>query len=394
MRHAHCICLPRGHGVFLQTCGIDHYSSFACVLVRRAAAGAQQAQEVLEHLANQQKGSGGAQPQQAATETKQPGGSPGSTAHAQSQQKGQQHEQQQHAAGAAGGFRTDTSGAGSADPGGSASGSASMGEDANAGSGGPGASSHQASGQSSSWAARGRRAMGVVWQEVTEAISPSPGAAIFALEACSPHFGLQSALKSITDSGSLEPAVCALSGTHDNASRRLNAYACRDNVCDEAAGRCAAPVGRRGRQPLRSPHRRAAREVGSNSWLKATKCCQEQNILHTHLLGCHRTTPASAMTYAWYLLLCSVWRKRWNSFAGRYADHALFRRLSSVGSSAAARSRDAAEDLRERWETSDSPFVHRIQVGVDQGPTLHYYTNTLCHMLTAPAGPQAPSALQ
>ena len=93
-------------------------------------------------------------------------------------------------------------------------------------------------------------------------------------------------------------------------------------------------------------------------------------------------------------LLCSVWRKRWNSFAGRYADHALFRRLSSVGSSAAARSRDAAEDLRERWETSDSPFVHRIQVGIYQGPTLHYYPNTLCHMLTPPAGPQAPSALQ
>lgn len=59
----------------------------------------------------------------------------------------------------------------------------------------------------------------------------------------------------------------------------------------------------------------------------------------------------------------SAWKKRWRSFAGRYADHPLFRRLSSASTSAAARGRDAAEDLRERWETSDSPFVHRIQVG-------------------------------
>lgn len=59
----------------------------------------------------------------------------------------------------------------------------------------------------------------------------------------------------------------------------------------------------------------------------------------------------------------SAWRKRWTAFAGRYADHPLFRRLSSASSSAAARGRDAAEDLRERWETSDSPLMHRIQVG-------------------------------
>jgi hypothetical protein len=107
---------------------------------------------------------------------------------------------------------------------------------------------------------------------------------------------------------------------------------------------------------------------GATAGSKSTKSCQEQPILHTNLLGCHRMTQASAMAYKCYLLLRSAWRKRWNSFAGRYADHAVFRRLSSVGSSAAARSRDAAEDLRERWETSDSPFVHRIQVGIHQGP--------------------------
>ena len=28
------------------------------------------------------------------------------------------------------------------------------------------------------------------------------------------------------------------------------------------------------------------------------------------------------------------------------------------------RSRELREDLRDRWETSDSPLVHRIQVGL------------------------------
>jgi hypothetical protein len=29
-----------------------------------------------------------------------------------------------------------------------------------------------------------------------------------------------------------------------------------------------------------------------------------------------------------------------------------------------SKGREAAENLRERWETSDSPLVHRIQVGL------------------------------
>lgn len=58
----------------------------------------------------------------------------------------------------------------------------------------------------------------------------------------------------------------------------------------------------------------------------------------------------------------SAWQKRWQAFAGKYASHPLFQRLRGAGEGVHSRGRDAAEELKERWETSDSPLVHRVQV--------------------------------
>ena len=45
--------------------------------------------------------------------------------------------------------------------------------------------------------------------------------------------------------------------------------------------------------------------------------------------------------------------------------HPIFRRLRSVRDSRVfTRGREMAEDMRERWETSDSAMVQRIQVGL------------------------------
>jgi hypothetical protein len=45
--------------------------------------------------------------------------------------------------------------------------------------------------------------------------------------------------------------------------------------------------------------------------------------------------------------------------------HPLFQRLASFRNARVfSKSKEVAEDLRERWETSDSPLVHRIQVGL------------------------------
>jgi import inner membrane translocase subunit TIM44 len=75
----------------------------------------------------------------------------------------------------------------------------------------------------------------------------------------------------------------------------------------------------------------------------------------------------------------SAWQRRWGALRDVAAASPLspiFSRLGAATSSAAAaaaaasepvvqRGRDAAADLRERWETSDSPLVHRIQDATD-----------------------------
>lgn len=93
------------------------------------------------------------------------------------------------------------------------------------------------------------------------------------------------------------------------------------------------------------------------------KLCRDSEPLRSRARAATTTLYKTPKTAAETLSRCrSAWKKRFRAFAGRYADSPLFRRLSSVSNTAAAKSRDAAEDLRERWETSNSPFVHRIQV--------------------------------
>jgi import inner membrane translocase subunit TIM44 len=79
-------------------------------------------------------------------------------------------------------------------------------------------------------------------------------------------------------------------------------------------------------------------------------------------------TTASALAVAKPRV--SAWQRRWGSLRDSAAASPLFSRLgaaaTTVASSAASapvvrRTRDAAADLRERWETSDSPIVHRLQ---------------------------------
>lgn len=45
--------------------------------------------------------------------------------------------------------------------------------------------------------------------------------------------------------------------------------------------------------------------------------------------------------------------------------HPLFQRVASFRNARVfSKGKEVAEDLRERWETSDSPLVHRIQVSL------------------------------
>ncbi|XP_010528436.1 PREDICTED: mitochondrial import inner membrane translocase subunit TIM44-2-like [Tarenaya hassleriana] len=56
-----------------------------------------------------------------------------------------------------------------------------------------------------------------------------------------------------------------------------------------------------------------------------------------------------------------IWRKKWEAFREKMQGHPVFKRLSGISEPVVNKSQEIAEDVRERWETSDSPIVHKIQ---------------------------------
>ncbi|KAL2631447.1 hypothetical protein R1flu_016133 [Riccia fluitans] len=58
----------------------------------------------------------------------------------------------------------------------------------------------------------------------------------------------------------------------------------------------------------------------------------------------------------------TAWQKKLDELLDKARQHPAFKRLTSVKEHpVVAKSQELAEDLRERWETSDSPVVHKIQ---------------------------------
>eukprot|EP00890_Picochlorum_soloecismus_P002752 jgi/Picsp_1/3478/NSC_06316-R1_mitochondrial protein translocase family len=66
----------------------------------------------------------------------------------------------------------------------------------------------------------------------------------------------------------------------------------------------------------------------------------------------------------------SAWQKQWRDMRDALGGHPLFKRLQDsttvlTDNKVVGAGRDMAEAVRERWETSESPFVHRIQDASD-----------------------------
>ncbi|KAG0631007.1 hypothetical protein M758_1G220100 [Ceratodon purpureus] len=58
----------------------------------------------------------------------------------------------------------------------------------------------------------------------------------------------------------------------------------------------------------------------------------------------------------------SGWEKRWETLKEKAKSHPAFKRIKTVTDHpVVTKGQELAEDLRERWETSDSPVVHKIQ---------------------------------
>ncbi|XP_021280520.1 mitochondrial import inner membrane translocase subunit TIM44-2-like isoform X1 [Herrania umbratica] len=57
----------------------------------------------------------------------------------------------------------------------------------------------------------------------------------------------------------------------------------------------------------------------------------------------------------------SRWSKKWGAFKEKMQGHPLFKHVSGFSEPVVTKGQEIAEDMRERWETSDNPIVHKIQ---------------------------------
>lgn len=62
----------------------------------------------------------------------------------------------------------------------------------------------------------------------------------------------------------------------------------------------------------------------------------------------------------------SGWQKQWRDMASKLSGHPMFQSMKGLKDSKVfEKGRDVAEGIREKWETSDSSIVHRIQDATD-----------------------------
>ncbi|EYU40469.1 hypothetical protein MIMGU_mgv1a005111mg [Erythranthe guttata] len=57
----------------------------------------------------------------------------------------------------------------------------------------------------------------------------------------------------------------------------------------------------------------------------------------------------------------SRWSKKWEALKSKMQGNPIFKRVSGFSEPVIEKSQEIAEDMRERWETSDHPVVHKIQ---------------------------------
>ncbi|XVF72001.1 hypothetical protein PTKIN_Ptkin12aG0086100 [Pterospermum kingtungense] len=57
----------------------------------------------------------------------------------------------------------------------------------------------------------------------------------------------------------------------------------------------------------------------------------------------------------------SRWSKNWEALKEKMQGHPLFKRVTGISEPVVTKGQEIAEDMRERWETSDNPIVHKIQ---------------------------------
>ncbi|KAL5569043.1 hypothetical protein UlMin_025618 [Ulmus minor] len=84
-----------------------------------------------------------------------------------------------------------------------------------------------------------------------------------------------------------------------------------------------------------------------------------------HLQNEPSTTPqVERSTRTEVVVLPSQWSplgEKWGALKSKVRGHPVFKRLGVVTDPVVTKSQKIAEDVQERWETSDNPIVHKIQ---------------------------------
>ncbi|XP_078447117.1 mitochondrial import inner membrane translocase subunit TIM44-2-like [Wolffia australiana] len=65
--------------------------------------------------------------------------------------------------------------------------------------------------------------------------------------------------------------------------------------------------------------------------------------------------------------------KKWEAFKEKMRGHPVFKRVSGLSEPIVSKGQEIADDVRDRWETSDNPVVHKIQ---DLGDSVFGETST------------------
>ncbi|KAI7984067.1 Mitochondrial import inner membrane translocase subunit TIM44-2 [Camellia lanceoleosa] len=57
----------------------------------------------------------------------------------------------------------------------------------------------------------------------------------------------------------------------------------------------------------------------------------------------------------------SKWSKKWEALKEKMQGHPIFKHMSGLSEPVVVKSQEFAEDIRDRWDTTDNPVVHKIQ---------------------------------
>ncbi|ERN18748.1 mitochondrial import inner membrane translocase subunit TIM44-2 [Amborella trichopoda] len=80
-----------------------------------------------------------------------------------------------------------------------------------------------------------------------------------------------------------------------------------------------------------------------------------------HMQRAAATSANGQRSTATDIVLVPKKQSQWEAFKEKVQAHPIFKRINGISEPVVTKGQEIAEDMRERWETSDHPVVHKIQ---------------------------------